>query len=145
VTKNIARISFGLFAAACVIATTAVAQGNSATSAKTSASSSATKPATATAITKSHETVEYKDPEDMTTRYRPGNNKTSSAESPATTTASGEPASDADAKKHVANIKWSDRTASLPACDGASKDAAKCAVAPGAGKTAASDEAGQKH
>jgi len=24
----------------------------------------------------SHETVEYKDPEDMTTRYRPGNNKT---------------------------------------------------------------------
>ena len=23
-----------------------------------------------------HETVEYKDPEDMTTRYRPGNNKT---------------------------------------------------------------------
>jgi hypothetical protein len=25
----------------------------------------------------SHETVEYKDPEDMTTRYRPGNNKTS--------------------------------------------------------------------
>lgn len=25
---------------------------------------------------KSHEVVEYKDPEDMTTRYRPGNNKT---------------------------------------------------------------------
>ncbi|MGA8088115.1 MAG: hypothetical protein WCA10_12470 [Terracidiphilus sp.] len=24
-----------------------------------------------------HEVVEYKDPEDMTTRYRPGNNKTS--------------------------------------------------------------------
>src|SRR5579872_5244701 len=24
----------------------------------------------------SHETVEYKDPEDQTTRYRPGNNKT---------------------------------------------------------------------
>jgi hypothetical protein len=26
-----------------------------------------------------HETVEYKDPEDMTTRYRPGNNKTTRA------------------------------------------------------------------
>lgn len=31
----------------------------------------------------SHETVEYKDPEDMTTRYRPGNNKTTKLNKPA--------------------------------------------------------------
>jgi hypothetical protein len=31
----------------------------------------------------SHETVEYKDPEDMTTRTRPGNNKTTKTVSPA--------------------------------------------------------------
>ena len=31
----------------------------------------------------SHETVEYKDPEDMTTRYRPGNNKTTKTVTPA--------------------------------------------------------------
>jgi hypothetical protein len=30
----------------------------------------------------SHETVEYKDPEDMTTRYRPGNNKTTKDSNP---------------------------------------------------------------
>ncbi len=30
----------------------------------------------------SHETVEYKDPEDMTTRYRPGNNKTTKDNNP---------------------------------------------------------------
>jgi hypothetical protein len=30
----------------------------------------------------SHETVEYKDPEDMTTRYRPGNNKTTKVIAP---------------------------------------------------------------
>jgi hypothetical protein len=30
-----------------------------------------------------HETVEYKDPEDMTTRYRPGNNKTTKLVMPA--------------------------------------------------------------
>jgi hypothetical protein len=30
----------------------------------------------------SHETVEYKDPEDMTTRYRPGNNKTTKESNP---------------------------------------------------------------
>ncbi len=34
----------------------------------------------------SHDVVEYKDPEDMTTRYRPGNNKTSKIK-PSTTTA----------------------------------------------------------
>lgn len=34
----------------------------------------------------SHETVEYKDPEDMTTRYRPGNNKTTRLNKPAPTT-----------------------------------------------------------
>jgi hypothetical protein len=30
----------------------------------------------------SHETAEYKDPEDMTTRYRPGNNKTTKTVTP---------------------------------------------------------------
>ena len=36
----------------------------------------------------SHETVEYKDPEDMTTRYRPGNNKTTKSNKPAPSSAS---------------------------------------------------------
>ena len=46
---------------------------------------------TATApASKSHETVEYKDPEDMTTRYRPGNNKTTKTSSPKPANGSGQ-------------------------------------------------------
>jgi hypothetical protein len=93
------------------------------------------KPANAAAAPKSHETVEYKDPEDMTTRYRPGNNKTTSvpASSASTLPASpttGQAATDATAKKHLAGVKYQNREAGLPACDGASKDPAKCVAAP---------------
>ena len=62
------------------------------------------------------ESVEYKDPEDMTTRYRPGNNKTTKA--PGASSGSSA-AAHTDAKQP-----------GIPACDGASKDAAKCAPAP---------------
>jgi len=112
-----------------------------ATSDKASAKNSAhateslntTPKASATATTTGHETVEYKDPEDMTTRYRPGNNKTTRTSAPGTlppTAPTATAAADADAKKHVSNIKWQDREVGFPACDGASKDAAKCAAAP---------------
>jgi flagellar basal body L-ring protein FlgH len=39
--------------------------------------------------TASHEVVEYKDPEDMTTRYRPGNNKIAKAKPTGTTAGTG--------------------------------------------------------
>jgi hypothetical protein len=79
--------------------------------------------------------VEYKEPEDMTTRYRPGNNKTTSVTpgSPSTlpaTPTTGQAATDAAAKKHLAGVKYQNREAGFPACDGASKDAAKCVAAP---------------
>ncbi len=78
----------------------------------------------------------YKDPEDMTTRYRPGNNKTAStSDAPVAQTGSA-----ADAKKHIGNIKWSDRQANNQTnLDAGSKDAAKSATAPldGASKDAA--------
>jgi hypothetical protein len=77
----------------------------------------------------SHEAVEYKDPEDMTTRYRPGNNKTTAL--PPGGNAMGSPAGEpADAKKHVANVKYVDRQATVPALDAASKDAAKSKTTP---------------
>jgi hypothetical protein len=76
------------------------------------------------------ETVEYKDPEDMTTRYRPGNNKTTSA--PATAPAS-QPATAAGKATQASGAKQP----SIPACDGASKNAAKCAAAPPASGTPA--------
>jgi hypothetical protein len=150
--NTIARTSFGLLAVACLTTVGAVAQSNTPTTAKAAASAAATMPAASGAMDHSHETVEYKDPEDMTTRYRPGNNKTTrlpsrAATSAATTTAAaagaaaGQPASDADAKKHVANIKWTEKTVTLPACDGASKDAAKCATAPATGNATASGTA----
>jgi hypothetical protein len=86
------------------------------------------------AAPKTHDTVEYKDPEDMTTRYRPGNN------TPATSTA--DPAqSDASAKKHVAGVKYENRQVALPACDGASKDAAKCVASPPAAPPNGKDSA----
>ena len=72
--------------------------------------------------THAHETVEYKDPEDMTTRYRPGNNKTTTV--PTTT----QSATSADAAKPTGDKK----DVGFPACDGASKDAAKCAANPSA-------------
>ena len=53
--------------------------------------------------------VEYKDGEDMTTRYRPGNNKTTRS-----TDGSADAAS-IKAKKHVAGVKYEDRTAADPA------------------------------
>jgi hypothetical protein len=86
------------------------------------------------AAPKTHDAVEYKDPEDMTTRYRPGNN------TPATSTA--DPAqSDASAKKHVAGVKYENRQVALPACDGASKDAAKCVASPPAAPPNGKDSA----
>ena len=90
----------------------------------------------------------------MTTRYRPGNNKTTRTPASPTsalppTAPTGTPATDADAKKHVSNIKWQDREVGFPACDGASKDAAKCAAtppaAPAAAKPAATDAQDAKH
>jgi hypothetical protein len=53
---------------------------------------------------------QYKDPEDMTTRYRPGNNKTTLSDSSAP--ASGAASNSAKAKeqppkKHVAGVKYS--------------------------------------
>jgi hypothetical protein len=56
----------------------------------------------------------------MTTRYRPGNNKTTTVQT--TTTQS---ATSADAAKPSGDKK----DVGLPACDGASKNAAKCAPA----------------
>jgi hypothetical protein len=68
------------------------------------------------------EKLEYKDPEDMTTRTRPGNNKTVGVNAPA----NGAAAPAADKAKQTG----------LPACDGASKDAAKCVAAPATGSQA---------
>ena len=101
-------------AIALVFAPAANAQSAS-TKSKTTTKSAAKAPAAPTAKSTLHptETVEYKDPEDMTTRYRPGNNKTT-AVSP-------------DATKPVSNGK---EKVTFPACDGASKDAAKCAAPP---------------
>jgi len=64
------------------------------------------------------EKLEYKDPEDMTTRHRAG--------SAAPDTSSG-----ASAAAHATA-----KEAGLPACDGASKDAAKCVTAPASGSHA---------
>ena len=72
------------------------------------------------------ETVEYKDPEDMTTRHRPGNNKTTKTALGSDTSSGASAAAHATAKE-----------AGLPACDGASKDAAKCSAAPASGSQAA--------
>jgi hypothetical protein len=116
-TKHRKQITLGLslaVAIALLAPSTVVAQGASpktptaATPAKAPAA-----PATAKSSAHATETVEYKDPEDMTTRYRPGNNKTT-AVSPDVTKPAG------DAREKV----------TIPACDGASKDAAKCAAAP---------------
>ncbi len=77
--------------------------------------------------------VEYKDGEDMTTRSRPGNKMAEGL--PATP-----PTGDAEAKKHVANVKWSARQAGgASSLDGGSKDAAKSVVSnlDGASKDAA--------
>ena len=108
------------------------ASGVQATDARSSAHASekldATVKADVPANAKSSETVEYKDPEDMTTRYRPGNNKTTRVPANGTSTIpptapTGQATADAEAKKHVANVKYGDRT--LPASAGAAKDAAK--------------------
>ena len=79
----------------------------------------------------SHDVVEYKDGEDGTMRKRPGNTKTARAVAPGVlppTAPTALPSSDADAKKHISNIKWQDRQAGIPALDAASKDAAKAPV-----------------
>lgn len=60
--------------------------------------------------------VEYKDPEDMTTRYRPGNNKTTSSAATqgagATQQQTGQNnGPDAIARKHVAGVKYENRSA----------------------------------
>lgn len=114
--------------------TTATTPAATPTKAKPEVKSQSASSNTATAPG-NHDTVEYKDPEDMTTRYRPGNNKTSAI--PVTGNASASPtvpaaaaATPADAKKHVSNIKYGDRQATVPALDAASKDAAKSKTAP---------------
>src|SRR6185437_6384980 len=64
------------------------------------------------------EKLEYKDPEDMTTRHRAG-------------IAAPDTSSGASAAAHATA-----KEAGLPACDGASKDAAKCVTAPASGSHA---------
>jgi hypothetical protein len=111
-------------------------------------------PANAGTASGTHDTVEYKDPEDMTTRYRPGNNKTSAIPpsgnaNGSPTAPTGEPATATDAKKHVSNIKWSDRQATVPALDAGSKDTAKSKTvvptSPNNGKPADSTAQNSKH
>jgi len=115
-TKHRKQITLGLslaVAIALVVPSTVVAQGASQkTPAMATPAKAPAAPTTAKSSAHATETIEYKDPEDMTTRYRPGNNKTT-AVSPDVP----KPASDAKDK------------VTIPACDGASKDAAKCAAA----------------
>jgi len=162
-TKKNLYPSLGLASATLLFVSMAAAQNNDAKSSNTPVTPTATsdkvKPAAtpkagAASNTTAHETVEYKDPEDMTTRYRPGNNKTTRTSADPTgalppTAPTGTLAADADAKKHVSNIKWMDREAGIPACDGASKDAEKCAAAPPAppatAKPAPPDAQDSKH
>jgi uncharacterized protein (UPF0333 family) len=117
-TKHRKQVTLGLslaVAIALLVPSTVAAQSSSAksTAPATPAKAPAAAPATAKSNAHATETVEYKDGEDMTTRYRPGNNKTT-AVSP-------------DATKPVSNGK---EKVTFPACDGASKDAAKCAAPP---------------
>jgi hypothetical protein len=75
----------------------------------TTAKSAATKPAEIQAAA----TQPYKDPEDMTTRYRPGSNQTTQ---PTDQKSMGSAhATESVAKKHVAGVKYSDRSAPSPA------------------------------
>jgi hypothetical protein len=121
-----------------VIPVCAVAQNTNApasTTTPTPTKSAGVPTASKTGAAPSHETVEYKDPEDMTTRYRPGNNKTTQTpETPnagtATANPAGTPAAPTDAKKHIANVKYNDRQAGIPALDAGSKDAAKTKAVP---------------
>ncbi|HXE09527.1 MAG TPA: hypothetical protein VN612_16610 [Acidobacteriaceae bacterium] len=101
-------------------ASSGMATGREAASSPTSATSSNAK-------NSGHATekVEYKDPEDMTTRYRPGNNKTTKTVQGPDTSSGASAAAHATAKE-----------TGLPACDGSSKDAAKC-VAPSASSSQA--------
>ncbi len=68
------------------------------------------------------EKLEYKDPEDMTPRTRADNNKTVGV----AVEGNGAAAPAADKSKQTG----------FPACDGASKDAAKCVTAPASGSQA---------
>ncbi len=75
--------------------------------------------------------VEYKDGEDGTMHTRPSNKTSQTPASTLPPTApTAQPATDADAKKHVANVKYEDRQAAPAALDAASKDAAKSVVSP---------------
>jgi len=76
------------------------------------------------------EVIEYKDGEDMTTRTRPGTSKTAAAGTTTPAAPAEQPA--ATPKKQVAGVKYEDRQVTLPACDGTSKDSAKCAATPSA-------------
>jgi hypothetical protein len=105
-------------------AASVTAKANPETKALNASGTPATPPA-------AQKTVEYKDPEDMTTRYRPGNNKTSTTPAGETLPANGQAGSTAaaaDAKKHVSNVKYNDLKTTVPPLDGASKDAAKSKV-----------------
>lgn len=136
--------SLGMMAAAMLIGSLAKAQSTASQSSTTPAATTKAKGASAggTQTTNAknsahasetlsvsgkttHDVVEYKDGEDMTTRYRPGNNKTTTA-LPATPP-TGQPA-DAATKKHLAGVKYEDRQASSTSLEGASKDASKDAV-----------------
>ena len=128
--KHKKQITLGLSLAVAIsllVPSTVVAQD---TSSKTSAAATPAKapvaPATAKSSAHATATVEYKDPEDMTTRYRPGNNKTTAVSPDA-------PKPATDAKDKV----------TIPACDGASKDAAKCAAAPPAPSAQAATHKGK--
>jgi len=124
-TKHRKQVTLGLslaVAIALLVPSTVAAQSSSAksTAPATPAKAPAAAPATAKSNAHATETVEYEDGEDMTTRYRPGNNKTTAVQTTA------QPAASADAAKQSGDKK----DVTFPACDGASKDAAKCAAPP---------------
>ena len=145
-------LSLCALATILVAASTAVAQSaGSKTTTPTAASATKANPATAPSghvdqwpkatgqadakssghATEKLDVVEYKDGEDGTMHTRPGNKATQTPASALPPTApTGPPATDADAKKHIANVKYGDRQAAPPALDAASKDAAKSVVNP---------------
>lgn len=138
-------LSICAMTATLLLAPMAVAQSNdSKSSATADPAASATKTKVVTSARSSghaneslkvagtaHDVVEYKDGEDGTMHTRPGNAKTTHSVAPAAlppTAPTALPSSDADATKHISNIKWQDRKAGIPALDAASKDAAKAPV-----------------
>jgi len=134
--KTSLHFSLLVFGAAILAPSAAIAQNNDA--AKTTAP---VKPATATVQTareaSSGMATGRREAQPAQPSSQPANAKNSGHATetlkpsaiPATAP-TGQPSASADTAKHISNVKWQDRQVSLPACDGASKDAAKCTVAP---------------